>query len=442
MVVTPEDIARITQHSSLTDAVIANIGETLALQQALLNVPPFDGRNLDLKSFLQDVEAGESQCPEGIKHRYYSAVVGRLRDTARDAVTNKNITDLKSLKDALKEYFAPRKTYTHYTAEIQGVRLRQNETIMEYYNRLKRLMDSATASLKEKYTNEQVTSMNVMLEGIALESFKRGLSDEMLYALSVQEPTTLEQAVTIAKRIERDMLGVQNRKGHVSIIERPLEQDTNNPKRVHFDLPKLATPPWKTQHNDEERNQLEYPHRGSNEYAQKNFRNRDHSPYRNQTSRNSSPYRNNNETRNRDSSPYRNQENRGSSPYRGYNDTQLEQNREYNRNEVTYHGQSPVAYRYPQQEPYPMVPQVPPLPYQYLPPYPFVPPFLYPYPHYNYPSNTRVNEQNRIESNSLNSKPAHPKDAVVSDPHSQRPVNIKFITAEDLTQAQPKNQHP
>ena len=51
-----------------------------------------------------------------------------------------------------------------------------------------------------------------MLEGIALESFKRRLSDEFLYALSVQEPGTLDAALRIAQRIERDMTNSTERK--------------------------------------------------------------------------------------------------------------------------------------------------------------------------------------------------------------------------------------
>ena len=49
-------------------------------------------------------------------------------------------------------------------------------------------MDSARTSSRESFTSEQVIAMTEMLGRIAVESFKRGLSDEMLYALSVQEP--------------------------------------------------------------------------------------------------------------------------------------------------------------------------------------------------------------------------------------------------------------
>ena len=96
-------------------------------------------------------------------------------------MSEKPITVLEELKNPLKEYFAPRENYIHYTAEIQGIRMRQNESITEYHGRIKRLMDSAKASLRKSFSQEQVTTMTVSLGSIAAESFKRGLSDEMFY---------------------------------------------------------------------------------------------------------------------------------------------------------------------------------------------------------------------------------------------------------------------
>ena len=474
MAATAEDIKKITQHANLTDAVIANIGETLALQQALSYVPPYDGKNQDLKTFLQDVEAGEKYCPEGIRPRYYAGVVSKLRDFARDAVSGKTITKIDELKNALKEYFAPRKNYTHYTAEIQGIRMRQNETITEYHGRIKRLMDSARASLKESFADDQVKVMNEMLGGIAVESFKRGLSDEMLYALSVQEPKTLDEAVKITRRIERDMIGAHNRKGHISTAE--ASTDLPNPRRVHFEI-KTGNPPWKSQPKPDDRSnqysrretidsgnpqsnnfrtndqryrdpspyrnrgdQNELKNRGTSPFrTQERFRGRDASPYRNydrdSKTRDASPYRNyGQDFRARDPSPYRNYGNnsggRDASPYRNY-----EQPRNPPRSQTT------LDSRYPPRESYYTTPPTPHLPYPFLPTYPIMPPFPYQYPNPQYV--TRPMTQNQTNSTHLNSRSAHPTDATVRENNQQRQTNVKFITAEDLSnQTQTENQHP
>ena len=191
-------IANLMQHQTITDALLNTMGESIVVQQALLHIPVYDGKNMPLKTFLQDVENGYSICPEGIKTTFFKGVIAKLRDTARDAVSGVEVNSVNNLRDALKEYFSPKKNYSQFCAEIQGVRMRRNESVIEYYGRIQKIMEGAKASLKEIFTQEEVPHMIKMLSGIALESFKRGLSDEFLYAFSVQEPVTLKAALKIA----------------------------------------------------------------------------------------------------------------------------------------------------------------------------------------------------------------------------------------------------
>ena len=77
--------------------------------------------------------------------------------------------------------------------------MRRNETVKQCYNRIKKLMESAEVSLHETFEADQISNMQIMLEGIALDSHKRGLLDEFVYALSVQQTATLTAAITIAQ---------------------------------------------------------------------------------------------------------------------------------------------------------------------------------------------------------------------------------------------------
>ena len=131
-------IANLTHHQNITDALLNTMGECMAVQQALLHIPPYDGKNMSFKTFLQDVENGVAICPEGIHNAFFKGVIAKLRDTAHDAVSGLDIESVNDLKNALKEYFAPKKRYTHYCAEIQGIRMRKAETVMEYYSRIKK----------------------------------------------------------------------------------------------------------------------------------------------------------------------------------------------------------------------------------------------------------------------------------------------------------------
>lgn len=131
-------IANLTHHQNITEAMLNTMGECMAVQQALLHIPIYDGKNMPLKTFLQDVENGLNICPEGIHASFFRGVIAKLRDTARDAVGDTEINSVNNLRDVLKEYFAPKKNYSHYCAELQAVRMRRQETVMEYYSRLQK----------------------------------------------------------------------------------------------------------------------------------------------------------------------------------------------------------------------------------------------------------------------------------------------------------------
>lgn len=54
----------LTQYQNITDALLTIVGESLVVQQALLHIAAYEGKNLFLKLFIQDVENGEDICPD------------------------------------------------------------------------------------------------------------------------------------------------------------------------------------------------------------------------------------------------------------------------------------------------------------------------------------------------------------------------------------------
>lgn len=339
-------------------------------------------------------------CPEGIRDSFFKGVIARLRDTARDAVTGVNITDLNDLKNALREYFAPKKDYTHYCGELQGVRMRRAETVMEYYSRIKRLMESAKASLRERFEETQIPHMTTMLEGIALESFKRGLSDDLLYAVSVQEPDTLSNALKIAQRIERDMTSNQDRSGNIRILE--AERPS---RRENTDHPSTSWTPYQSQ------------------------RDRSRSPWKPRTP----------ETQRRLYDP-----NQPSQHFRRNSNSWQEQrehpttNKGYDFTENTPQNQRPPnqdwrsRQRYRPQSYY----NYPPVPYPYMPTLPMTygPQYYWAPPPQQ---NPRTDEQN------LNSMPARRVDAPTSEQASERPpISVKVISASALLNEEETVQAP
>ncbi|XP_044591951.1 probable ubiquitin thioesterase DG1039 [Cotesia glomerata] len=188
-------IQEMSRHFEITDRTMTSLGENLTMTQALAMVPNFDGQNMPLRSFLQDVEQALQLVTEEQKPAFITKVRTKLKDTARDALEDKEI-----------------KSYPQYCADIQAVRLKQNESLLSYYTRIKRICTSAMASLRESFNNEnELSGMKKMLNGLALESFKRGLPDDLIYGVSVQNPATLDDAYKIALRLEEDLKGSSHR---------------------------------------------------------------------------------------------------------------------------------------------------------------------------------------------------------------------------------------
>lgn len=397
-------IANLTHHQEITDAMLNTMGECMAVQQALLHIPPYDGKNMPLKTFLQDVENGYNICPEGIRDAFFKGVVAKLRDTARDAVSGIEVTTVNNLRDALKEYFAPKKDYTAYCAEIQGVRMRRDETVMEYYGRIKKIIECAKASLRESFREPEVAHTETMLNGIALESFKRGLSDDLLYAVSVQAPPTLTEAVRIARRIEQDMSGYQDRRGRVTIISRS-ERDPS---------------PWRNRNQDDRRNPGYERGRSPQRQVQ---------PFYQRSSsydRNSMPkYTFNRDTYGNESRPYQhNNAQHFNTNHRTNQRTNMPQQEisnfpAYVPPQQPYQVHNP--YFYPMDIPYvnpmPYPPYYPMMPQQFVPPAPQAQPRILQQP------------QQRAD---LNAQPAHRLDAAMSKQAQEHPATVKFITASAL----------
>ncbi|CAG5093272.1 Similar to POL: Retrovirus-related Pol polyprotein from transposon 412 (Drosophila melanogaster) [Cotesia congregata] len=377
------EIQNLTHHQNITNAIITTMGESMLLHQVLLRVPTFDGRNMPLKSFLEDVESAKEDSPEGLHPTLLKNIKSKLEGLARDAINGKEILTFNELKNALKEYFASKKSYPQYCADIQSVRLNQDESVLSYYNRIKNLVNNAVSSLKEKFNNEQeVTSMKKLLDGLALESFKRRLPDDLVYAVSVQNPANIEDAYKLAMRIEEDLKGSSARNSNYLRYAQTQDQSNNSerPTRVvsFQDEERRGTIPHSLNRND-----VTYPRNNFNQEKDKEFSN--------QNSNNSNRY------------------NRRRSPNRNY----------------------PSQY-------YPQMGYLPPFPYSpYVPPY-YPPQMPYPAPYYQdspyYPNTYRDRSKSPIPTNqrteSLNSQGARWSDAPTSEPLLSRQsstINRKSI---------------
>ena len=108
------------------DAVIKLMAECFAMQQGVMNIPIFDGKNMPVSDFIKDIITGQSFVPATCEKRYVIAVLARLKGAARDSTYGKTFSNHSDLIQHLEERFASRKTYSRYVREITTIKMLQN----------------------------------------------------------------------------------------------------------------------------------------------------------------------------------------------------------------------------------------------------------------------------------------------------------------------------
>ena len=268
--------------------------------------------------------------------------------------------------------------------------------------------------------------------------------------MCVQEPDTLDAALKIAQRVERDMGGMNDRRSTLNVVEVTTPQEQNS-RQVRFSQDRGRSPSPYQDGSTEQRRQ-EYLPLGRRDYDRGN---RSPSPYQNESIerryREYVPFsRQNDERRNRSPSLYRR-----NSPYRGNSPDVKGQNREgsYPRRQSPRPGSTievnrpsreqqrnytdsrlprypSPRYNYPPRWPADMqmsYPYTPPMPYGYPGSHFYAPP---PPPQFYYNQSCLVIlEPTREDSNSI---PARQLDALTSEPKNEHPITVKFLSAGDL----------
>ena len=187
---------------------------SMSVGNALQGVRSFDGTNMLVRDFIQDIKNGEANIADNAKAKkqYVSAVLAKLRGQARECTSGKQITTLQELIRILKKRFTPGRDYAYYADKISTLRMKQGESVGAFYDQLNTLMNAAQSVLKEgdpgaaeDLTAEQAALMVKPLQQTALGTFIRGLPTDIAKAIVIKGCTTLERAYEEAVRYECKM---------------------------------------------------------------------------------------------------------------------------------------------------------------------------------------------------------------------------------------------
>ena len=140
---------------NLNDATVTSMAECFAVQQGIINIPTFNGKNMPLKDFIQDTLNRECNVPGNCERQYVMGVLAQLRSAPRDSTHNKIFSRINKLIQYLKQRLAPHKTYSVYVCKILTIRMSRNKNASEFSDRITDLKSGVHAALEDKYQNAQ-----------------------------------------------------------------------------------------------------------------------------------------------------------------------------------------------------------------------------------------------------------------------------------------------
>ena len=88
---------------TLDVSMIRSMIECFSIQQGIINVPVFDGENMPVRDFIEDIMNSTLVVPAECEKRYVTAVLSRLKGTARSSTYGRTFSSLKELSDHLKQ---------------------------------------------------------------------------------------------------------------------------------------------------------------------------------------------------------------------------------------------------------------------------------------------------------------------------------------------------
>ena len=97
------------------------MAECFAMQQGVMNIPIFDGKNMPVSDFIKDIITGQSFVPATCEKRYVIAVLARLKGAARDSPGGETVSNLSDLIEHLEQRFVRHKTYLWYVRKITTI---------------------------------------------------------------------------------------------------------------------------------------------------------------------------------------------------------------------------------------------------------------------------------------------------------------------------------
>ncbi|CAK9803860.1 hypothetical protein ANTQUA_LOCUS3813 [Anthophora quadrimaculata] len=211
---------------------MAILTQRSCLQSAVSSIPIFDGENPPLSTFAQRVEDGLTLIPRDTEPEYLAMVYTKLTGAARTRVQGKSFTNVPEFLKYLKKCFAPGRDLAFLQGEISRLKIRADESLNKYINRVSNLVHSTRTAIRDRYGSTNETIIQEMEKDV-LENFLDGLPDRIAWRTSTldRKIETLDDAFDAVLQVDQRL---RNRRQHQHLGEENSRWENKRRSRVAY----------------------------------------------------------------------------------------------------------------------------------------------------------------------------------------------------------------
>ena len=108
---------------------------------------------MSLKDYLQDIQNRTAFIPPTAQSEYVKAAISNLQEVRNVVYGEKIYTVVEYIKN-LKTRLARGKTYNYYADAISQIRMKQGQTVGEFYDKIRILLSRGRAAYRAKHNTD------------------------------------------------------------------------------------------------------------------------------------------------------------------------------------------------------------------------------------------------------------------------------------------------
>ncbi|XP_043465818.1 uncharacterized protein LOC122500787 [Leptopilina heterotoma] len=196
----------IVNEKNATVVVVQSLKNDMSMERAMKHVPDYDGSNMSVKEFIQDIVYAASKINATCEADLISEILCKLKGSARDCAKGKNFAGIGELIDTLKERFATGQPYEAYFVQIINLKMYREESVNDLYDRLTSYSSGCKAALYPTYNQAEIAIIMRPFNQTALRAFIDALPDDISGSVDRHDPVDLTTALTYIRILGRPLL--------------------------------------------------------------------------------------------------------------------------------------------------------------------------------------------------------------------------------------------